>query len=200
MPAGLSPQTPSKVPDLRIKQGSSWPSSALLWGGHLGSGATVTPRWTRHSDSPGPPPRSPASSPGRRGSREPGRLRWGSQPGCPGVEVRELMASKVSSSESLTAGAGQSQEPSQGPLQGLPWTCLFPPPTTYMHTPSVHTHRPGPPVHTHTVRHLPLPRIRHTHRNATGTCVRARAQGYPIGTHTHTYTHSQTYQHRKLQP
>ena len=36
-----------------------------------------------------------------------------------------------------------------GALQGIPWTCLFPPPTTYMHTHGVNTHRPSLLVHTH---------------------------------------------------
>ena len=51
------PSLPSKVPNLRLRHRSSWPTCALLWGGHLGPGGTVTPRWTRHhSDSPAPCP------------------------------------------------------------------------------------------------------------------------------------------------
>ena len=61
-----------------------------------------------------------------------------------------------------------------GALQGLPWTRLFPPPTSYMRTPGVNTHRPSLPVHTQSDTY-------HCHaldtntEMPTATCIRARA-------------------------
>lgn len=101
------PSLPSKVPNLRLRHRSSWPTCALLWGGHLGSGRTVNPRWTRHHfDSPAPHPHPQVSSQQsqRRGFLKARQAETGQPAGCPGV--RGGYGLYVPSSQSLTAGAG----------------------------------------------------------------------------------------------
>lgn len=91
-------------------------------------------------------------------------------------------------------GLGSLRSQVGAPAGCFPWTCA--PTPCPICPPGVNTHRPSLSVHT--VRHLPLPRVRHKHRNAHGHCVRPHVhrKGYPIRpraraaylTHTHTHT------------
>ena len=191
--AGLSSQS-SNLPNLCLRQGSSQPTSALLWGGHLGSGGTVTPRWTRHhSDSPRLH-RSPG--PGSQQPWEEGRPE--SQAArCPGVEVGRglLMASRFPSSKASLLGPSSFRDQVRAPA-GPPLDLPFPTPTTYTCTQEC-THT-GPPAGPHTVIHINT--VTHLDTNTempAATRVPTRAHRHPIGTHTHTHTQtSQPYELR----
>lgn len=128
--------------------------SAPLSHRHLGSGWTVTPRWSSHHSDPRPAPPSPRS-PGP-GSQQPwngGFLKakrhgtWAAQVPRGGGGSGPAHGFQVPFLQSLTPGPSSFKGQAEAPSGLPPWPASSHLPYLHMH-PGVHTHRPSLPAHT----------------------------------------------------